>query len=69
MVSKPQSGQRGRDSGSGRGTTGTGVANKDSSRLSGRNAPDNYQVFIGNLPNGLDENQVRETFSSKLFIT
>ena len=34
-------------------------------RFSGRNAPDNCQVFIGNLPSGLDEQQVKDVFSSK----
>lgn len=39
------------------------IGSKD--RYSGRNAPDNCQVFIGNLPNGLDEKQVQEVFTSK----
>lgn len=62
MVQKSQPmQQRMRDSG--RGTSGVA---KDNARLGGRNAPDSHQVFIGNLPNGLVENQVMDVFSSKL---
>jgi RNA recognition motif-containing protein len=53
-----------RASAGGRGGIGTSNAGpKD--RFSGRNAPDNCQVFIGNLPAGLDEKQVQDVFSSK----
>ena len=36
-------------------------------RFGGRNAPDNCQVFIGNLPSGLGEKQVQDVFASKSF--
>lgn len=50
-----------------RGSIGSNNAgSKD--RFSGRNAPDNCQVFIGNLPSGLDEKQVMEVFSSKCML-
>lgn len=66
MMQKSQTAQqRVRDSGNGRNTGGANSGNKDNTRLSGRNAPDNYQVFIGNLPNGLEEKKVHEVFSSK----
>ena len=49
-----------------RGSIGSNNAgSKD--RFSGRNAPDNCQVFIGNLPNGLGEKQVQDVFSSECF--
>ena len=34
-------------------------------RINARNAPDNHQVFIGNLPSGVKEDDVRNVFSSK----
>lgn len=34
-------------------------------RLTARNAPDNHQVFIGNLPNGVKDDDVRNVFSSE----
>ena len=34
-------------------------------RMAARNAPDDHQVFIGNLPNGVKDAEVREVFSSK----
>ena len=34
-------------------------------RLTARNAPDNHQVFIGNLPPGVKDDEVRNVFSSK----
>ncbi|XP_028407022.1 ras GTPase-activating protein-binding protein 2-like [Dendronephthya gigantea] len=40
---------------------GNNAGSKD--RFSGRNAPDNCQVFIGNLPANLDEKQVQDVFS------
>lgn len=47
----------------GRGSIGgNNAGSKD--RFSGRNAPDNCQVFIGNLPGNLDEKQVQDVFSS-----
>ncbi len=53
-----------RISGGNRGSIGSSnVGSKD--RFSGRNAPDNCQVFIGNLPSGLGEKQVQDVFSSK----
>ncbi|XP_015765738.1 PREDICTED: ras GTPase-activating protein-binding protein 2-like [Acropora digitifera] len=32
-------------------------------RVTARNAPDNHQVFIGNLPNGVKEDEVRSVFA------
>ena len=34
-------------------------------RMSARNAPDNHQVFIGNLPNNIKDDEVRNVFASK----
>ena len=34
-------------------------------RMSARNAPDNHQVFIGNLPNNVKDDEVRNVFASK----
>ena len=34
-------------------------------RMTARNAPDNHQVFIGNLPPGVKDEEVRNVFSSK----
>lgn len=34
-------------------------------RLTARNAPDNHQVFIGNLPPGVKDDDVRNVFSSE----
>ncbi|XP_068702953.1 ras GTPase-activating protein-binding protein 2-like [Montipora foliosa] len=39
-----------------------GLSNTDS-RLTARNAPDNHQVFIGNLPSGVKDEEVRNVFS------
>ena len=33
--------------------------------MSARNAPDNHQVFIGNLPNNVKDDEVRNVFASK----
>ena len=33
--------------------------------MSARNAPDNHQVFIGNLPNNIKDDEVRNVFASK----
>lgn len=33
--------------------------------MTARNAPDNHQVFIGNLPPGVKDEEVRNVFSSK----
>lgn len=33
--------------------------------MAARNAPDDHQVFIGNLPNGVKDAEVRDVFSSK----
>ena len=53
-----------RTSTGGRGNIGmSNPGSKD--RFGGRNAPDNCQVFIGNLPANLGEKQVQEVFSSK----
>lgn len=35
------------------------------SRLTARNAPDNHQVFIGNLPSGIKDDEVRNVFASE----
>ena len=43
-----------------------GGMNSREARLTARNAPDNHQVFIGNLPSGLKDDDVRAVFSSEL---
>ncbi|KXJ11417.1 ras GTPase-activating protein-binding protein 1 [Exaiptasia diaphana] len=40
----------------------SGFPNKES-RMAARNAPDDHQVFIGNLPNGVKDAEVREVFA------
>ncbi|XP_046853398.1 ras GTPase-activating protein-binding protein 2-like [Xenia sp. Carnegie-2017] len=51
-----------RSGGVSRGNVGTNNSgSKD--RFNGRNAPDNCQVFIGNLPYGLEEQKVYDAFS------
>lgn len=39
-----------------------GTSNREP-RMTARNAPDNHQVFIGNLPNGVKEDEVRSVFA------
>ena len=39
--------------------------NTRDARLTARNAPDNHQVFIGNLPAGVKDEEVRNVFSSE----
>ena len=41
-----------------------GMSTRDA-RLTARNAPDNHQVFIGNLPAGVKDEEVRNVFSSE----
>jgi len=41
-----------------------GMSNREA-RMTARNAPDNHQVFIGNLPPGVKDEEVRNVFSSK----
>ena len=42
-----------------------GGMNTRDARLTARNAPDNHQVFIGNLPAGVKDEEVRNVFSSE----
>ena len=36
--------------------------------MNARNAPDNHQVFIGNLPSGISNAEVHDVFGSKKII-